>query len=292
MADDPAPADRPPVLFEERDDGSDPSDDGLAAVADRLRAAAGLFFATDFDGTLTAIETDPDAPELAERNRKSLETLRDHEHVHVAVISGRELADLRPRVGVAGIDYAGNHGLEIHRDGATTVHPVAEKRRQELDRIVADIEERLADTDCFVEDKSVSATVHYRTAPKRAEEVGKIVAGAVERVAPGGFELSTGKDIVELTPAVAWDKGRALSLLTAEFDGWLSVYVGDDTTDEAAFATLGEAGVGIHVGPGAETAADYRVADSGTVEALLEWFRTTGLDALDEREESGDESTE
>jgi trehalose 6-phosphate phosphatase len=269
MARDP---DRPPALFDA---------DHLSTVADRLSTADGLLFCTDFDGTLAGIEEDPDAPEIAPGNREALTTLRDHDQVRVAVISGRELADLRPRIGIEGIDYAGNHGLEIHRDGDTTVHPVAAKRGRDLEKIVADIEDRLADTDCFVEDKSVSATVHYRTAPERAEEVHEVVASAVERVAPDGFELSTGKNIVELTPAVAWDKGRALSLFAADDKDWLSMYVGDDTTDEAAFEALSADGIGIHVGPGTETAAEYRIENPAAVERFLDWLCTTGLDALD-----------
>lgn len=265
---------RPPALFE---------DDHLSTVAERLTTTEGLLFCTDFDGTLAEIAEDPDAPELGPTNRESLETLCDHDRVRVAVISGRELADLRSRIGIEGIDYAGNHGLEIHRHGDTTVHPVAEKRKRELDAIVADIEDHLADTDCFVEDKSVSATVHYRAAPDRAAEVHEIVESAVEDVAAGGFELSTGKEIVELTPAVPWEKGRALSLLAAEYGDWLTTYIGDDTTDEAAFRVLSD-GIGIHVGAGEETAADYRVENPEAVEQFLDWLCHTGLDALDSAE--------
>jgi trehalose 6-phosphate phosphatase len=260
----------PPALFED-----------LPAVRERLGDAEGLLFCTDFDGTLAAIETDPDAPAIGSDNRATLERLRDHDRVDVAVISGRELDDLTERVGIEGIDYAGNHGLELHREGATTTHPVAERRRRDLNRIVADIEERLADTDCFVENKSVSATVHYRTAPERAEEVHDIVEAAVGRVASGGFELSTGKGIVELTPAVAWDKGNALSLLAADHDGWLPIYVGDDTTDEAAFRALSGTGIGVHVGPGEGTAADYRIESPAEVTRFLDWLANEGLDALE-----------
>ncbi|WP_435077045.1 trehalose-phosphatase [Halococcus sp. AFM35] len=259
----------PPALF-----------DRLPAIRERVADAEGMLFCTDFDGTLAGIETDPDAPAIGSDNRVALERLRDHDRVRVAVISGRELADLRERVGIEGIDYAGNHGLELHKDGETTVHPVAERRRRDLGGIVADIEERLAGTDCFVEDKSVSATVHYRTAPERRDEVHDAVESAVGRVAPGKFELSTGKDIVELTPAVAWDKGDALLLLDADHDGWLPIYIGDDTTDEAAFRALAGIGIGVHVGPGTETAADYRIESPEEVTRFLDWLAHEGLDAL------------
>lgn len=265
---------RPPALFDE-------GVDALSTIADRLRAAPGLRFCTDFDGTLTAITADPDAPEIAVTNRDALETLRDHDRVRVAVISGRELADLRPRVGLDDIEYAGNHGLEIHRGGETTVHPVAEKRAQALDRILTDLEARLADTDCLIEDKTVSATVNYRSADVAPETVRDAVETAVDRVAPGRFRVSPGKAIVELTPTIEWDKGKALSLLVADHDDWLAMYVGDDTTDEAAFEVLGDTGISIHVGSGADTLATYRVEDPADVERFLGWLSTTGLDALE-----------
>lgn len=265
---------RPLALFE---------GDHLSTVADRLAETEGVLFCTDFDGTLAEIAEDPDAPELTSANREALLRLCDHDRVHVAVISGRELTDLRSRVGIEEIDYAGNHGLELRRDDETTVHPVAEKRKRELDAIIGAIEDRLADTDCFVEDKSVSATIHYRAAPDRAAEVSKIVESAVETVASGGFELSSGKEIVELTPEIAWDKGRALSLLAAEYEGWLTIYVGDDTTDEAAFRVLSD-GIGIHVGASEETAADYRIESPEAVERFLDWLCHAGLDALDSAE--------
>lgn len=259
----------PPALF-----------DNLPPIRERVASATGLLFCTDFDGTLAGIETDPDAPALGADNRAALKRLRDHDRVRVAVISGRELADLRERVGIEGIDYAGNHGLELHREGETTIHPVAKRRRRDLDEIVAAIEERLADTDCFVENKSVSATVHYRTAPEREGEVHDIVESAVERVAQDEFELSTGKNIVELTPAVAWDKGDALSLLAEERTGWLPMYIGDDTTDEAAFRVLSGTGIGVHVGDDAETTADYRIENPEAVTRFLDWLAGEGLDAL------------
>jgi trehalose 6-phosphate phosphatase len=263
----------PPALF-----------DNLPTIREHVANAAGVLFCTDFDGTLAGIETDPDAPVLGSENRAALERLRDHERVRVAVISGRELADLRERVGIEDIDYAGNHGLELHRGGEATTHPVAKRRRHDLDSIVADVEERLADTDCFVENKSVSATVHYRTAPEHRDDIHEIVESAVEEVAPDGFELSTGKDIVELTPTVAWDKGDALSLIAAECNGWLPMYLGDDTTDEAAFRALAGTGIGIHVGTGEETAADYRIENPDAVTRFLDWLSHEGLEALEATE--------
>ncbi|EMA39066.1 trehalose-phosphatase [Halococcus hamelinensis] len=251
-----------------------------SAMAARLREADGLLFCTDFDGTLAGIETDPDAPAIGTANRDALETLRDHPGVRVAVISGRELDDLRERVGIAGVDYAGNHGLELYQGEETSVHPEAAERERDLERIVEMVEDDLAGTDCFVENKTVSATIHYRNDPERKEAVHDAVETAVERVAPDGFEISTGKEIIELTPAVAWDKGRVVSQLMEDYPDSLAVYIGDDTTDEAAFRALSDEDISVHVGDD-ETAATYRLADPEGVTAFIEWVVEEGLDELD-----------
>ena len=262
-------------------EADDTPSDLRSAMVSRLHAVDELLFCTDFDGTLAGIESDPDAPAIAPANRDALETLRDHSGVHVAVISGRELADLRERVGISGIDYAGNHGLELYQGEETSVHPEAAERERDLDRIAEAVEDDLAGTDCFVENKSVSATIHYRSDPEREDEVHEAVETAVERIAPGEFEISTGKEIIELTPDVAWDKGEVVSKLMDDYPNALGVYVGDDTTDEAAFRALADDDIAIHVGLDDETAASYRLADPEGVTELLEWLCHEGLDELD-----------
>ena len=265
----------------EPDDATADGDDLRSAMASRLRGVDELLFCTDFDGTLAGIETDPDAPAIGTANRDALETLRDHSGVHVAVISGRELGDLRERVGVSGIDYAGNHGLELYQGEETSVHPEAAERERDLDRIAEAVTDDLAGTDCFVENKSVSATIHYRTDPEREAEVHEAVETAVDRFAPGAFEISTGKEIIELTPDVAWDKGKVVSKLMEDYPDSLGVYIGDDTTDEAAFRALADDDISVHVGLDDETAAAYRLADPEEVTTFLEWLCREGLDELE-----------
>jgi trehalose 6-phosphate phosphatase len=312
---------RPPLL-----------DDRFAEVAERTAATEGLLLGLDFDGTLAPIEADPDAPALSSTHRAALEALNDRPGVAVAVISGRALADLRSRVAVEGVAYAGNHGLELHRNGRTAVHPIAAKRRRAVNRVCSALEERFAATrdagsgadgsaaggaddgtdsgadgsadggvegsvdagngdgeagigGVEIENKTLTATVHYRHAPERGSDVRRAVAEAVEHVAGDPLRVSEGKRIVEVGPAVPWDKGRTMGLLADDHPAWLPMYVGDDTTDETAFRVLSDEGgrhgngrgIGIHVGPGADTAAAYRVADPAGVERLLEWLVESGV---------------
>ena len=264
--------DRPPHLADE-----------VRALAAELSDAAGLLLCTDFDGTLADITDRPDDPEIRPRNRESLRTLRDSPNVSVAVVSGREVEDLRTRVGVEGVAYAGNHGLEIHRGGETVVHPIAAKRRSTVAAICDELDARLGGIDgCLVENKGITATVHHRLAPdEETETIRETVRAVVDEFGGPRFRVSLGKSVVEFSPAIPWHKGRAVELLADEHPhDWLPVYLGDDTTDEFAFAAVGQHGLGVHVGEGHDTVATHRVADPDAVESLLTWLAETGANLV------------
>ena len=250
------------------------------AVADRLAGAPGVVCCLDFDGVLAPIVDDPDAAVMAPRLRERLVALRDCESVRVAVVSGRALADLRDRVTVEGIAYAGNHGLERLVEGETVVDAAAERSSDAVSRVCDRLRVRLAHVPgLLVEEKGLTATVHVRGVPdERIAEVERVVGGTVAEATAGGgpaLEIRDGKAIREIRPAVEWDKGRAVEAVTAVTpDGWLPLYVGDDVTDEDAFRALNDEsgsldGVGVLVGE-RETAADYRIERQRDVRALLD----------------------
>ncbi|MFB6140397.1 MAG: trehalose-phosphatase [Halosimplex sp.] len=246
------------------------------AVAERVAEAPGVVCCLDFDGTLAPIVDDPDAAAMPDPVRERVTDLADCAAVDLAVVSGRELADLRERVGVDGVAYAGNHGLELRYDGREVVNPRAERRRDAVDRVCESLEGRLAHVPGVeVENKSLTATVHVRRVPDgRVAEVDRTVRDTVEEVMATGpaLEIRDGKAIREIRPAVDWDKGRAVERLVDEApDDWLPLYVGDDTTDEDAFGALRDADgrLGVLVGE-RETAADYRLEDVRDVPDLLD----------------------
>ena len=258
-------------------------------IHERIATVPGLVFCTDFDGTLAPIETDPDAPEITPENRRILEELRDHDRIRVAVVSGRALDDVRERVGIEGIAYAGNHGLELHRNGSTTVHPVAAKRRERLQRIREHLEDRLEPIEgTAIEDKAVTLTIHFRRTPdEEVPAVREAVQDTVSRFGDDRIECTDGKQILELRPAVRWHKGMAVSLLAAsQPDDWLPIYIGDDTTDESAFRAVMPDGIAIHVGHD-ETDASYQVPSQSDVADCLanlrRWFDEPTDDHTDTR---------
>jgi trehalose 6-phosphate phosphatase len=246
-----------------------PRDDIYDAFHRALGESDGLLFCTDFDGTLSPIESDPDAPTLPAENDGALRLLRERAGVRVGVVSGRALSDLRARIGIDGIAYAGNHGLELDVGDGRIVHPIAERREEGIGRL-CDAIEREAGERVLVERKGLTATVHYREASERGS---RAVRALVDREVTerDGIRTVSGKQSVELRPAVEWEKGQAVSLLQEQVpDSWTTAYLGDDTTDESVFRTLDE-GVSIHVGDG-ETAAEHRLPDTDAVSALLDWL--------------------
>jgi len=219
----------------------------------------------DLDGTLAPIRPHPSQVELDRRTLDLLARLSRAFAGRVAVVSGRELADVDRLTGGSVAAVAGVHGLD-RRNGAR-------RSRAEPAPGVARAVERFrafgADAPgTLVEDKGLSAALHYRQAPDRAE-----AAQALARAlaAEHGLALQTGKMVVELrTPGA--DKGAALAAFMAEapFAGSRAWFVGDDDTDEAGFrAAAAHGGAGVLVGPPKPTAARHRLPDVG---AVADWL--------------------
>ena len=261
----------------------------LGEIRRQLSGATGLLFGTDFDGTLSPIADDPEAPALTESNRQSLQAFRDHPQVRPAVISGRGLADLQARVDLSGVDYVGNHGLELAIDGSRETHPDAADVEPVITEVCDILDDRLADIEgTVVENKGPTATIHYRLVDRAAVETVETHVRTVVGDYADEIEIHDGKESLELRPAADWDKGSALLELREHVDDWLPFYIGDDTTDEAAFRAIGMDGITVHVGDNESTAAAYRVRSSAEAEAFIRWLATDGLAVL---ASSAEEST-
>jgi trehalose 6-phosphate phosphatase len=262
--------------------------DHLDRLAAEVRAGPRVLACMDFDGTLVPIRDRPEQCHLDPGVRRVLAELARSAGIRVGIVSGRELTDLRARVGVPGVAYAGNHGLEIDAPRAVFRHPVAASRRPSLERVVHDLRAALADfAGAWVEDKGMSASVHFRQV---RSSLLPAVRATVDRVAlptveSGEFVLRSGKSVLEVRPAVDWNKGSAVHWLAAHTfpsgGAETIIYIGDDDTDEDAFREIGE-GIGVCVGTRPATAAKYFVPESRDVGLLLDWLVTVAR----EREKS------
>lgn len=251
--------------------------DDLDAVRDRLAGGPALV-ALDFDGTLTEIVADPAAPGLTTERRRVLAAIPGPDR-RLAVVSGRQLEDVRRRVGIPDAVYVGNHGLEIEGPGIERRPP--DEVADRLARLLGTVARRLegpgppvrgTDLDAEIEDKRWTATVHVRPRGDAAlhRAVGDVIG---DTVAEAGFALRPGKASWEIRPEGGFDKGDALRWLIDALPGasaGRTLYAGDDVTDEDAFRALPE-GVTVRVGdPAGETAARYRLADPAEVYSFLE----------------------
>ena len=196
------------------------------------------------------------------------------ERCTVAILSGRDLADVRHLVGLPTLVYAGSHGLDIAGPGGISIQhgldylPALDEAEKRLGPVVASVPGAL------LERKRLSLSVHYRMVP----DPGGVTRldDAVREAAAAGLRVVAGKKVLDLRPDLDWDKGRALQwLLTAvqlPLPDTLPLYVGDDVTDEDAFTALRGRGVGIVVrgeDDDRPTGAALALAGPSDVAALL-----------------------
>lgn len=232
----------------------------LPELYELRRRAGRMLVALDFDGTLSPIVPVPGEAALLEGLAAPLRRLAERADTVVAIVSGRALADVRARVTLDGVYYAGNHGFEIEGPGVDRVHEIARSSRPALEAAASELAAALADEPGVeVEDKVWTLTVHYRRTA--GEGSGARVREAVERHGRRpGLRVTEGKKVFEIRPDVEWDKGAATRFLLESLgeEGALpAIFIGDDLTDEDAFVVVRELGGGIVVGerPRDDTAA-------------------------------------
>jgi len=173
--------------------------------------------------------------EVPEELRELLRRLSKRYRV-VAAISGRAAEDSFRLVGLEGVVYYGNHGFEILRGGEVEAIPEAEPYRE----AIAELEERaskeLGPLGVFVEEKGITASVHFRNvSPEVGERCKTFVEHEGERL---GLRITSGRGVVEARPPVRADKGTAVRRLVEEYEPDKALFIGDDTTDLDAFKEL------------------------------------------------------
>lgn len=249
-------------------------------VAPQLRSARHLLLLSDYDGTLTPIVERPELAELYPKTRKMLQKLTHSHNLTIGVVSGRALGDLKSRVGLEGIIYAGNHGLEIEGPGLSFVNPLAQEVKPLLRLLhLALAQAFLAIRGVFVENKGLTLSVHYRQVEEaRTREVASSFENVVSLSrAVGKIRTTTGKKVYEVRPAIDWDKGKAVELLLDRYSRGgkakvLPIYLGDDLTDEEGFRAIeNHSGISVFVGEeGTKSSARYFLKSTQEVERLLE----------------------
>ena len=243
----------------------------LEHVQEIARSGDQLAVFLDYDGTLTPIVSHPEDAWLSESMRQTLRSLAAS--VPVAILSGRDLDDIRGRVLVDGIVYAGSHGFDIAGAGGLR-RELGAAYLAVLDTAETELREALDEIPgAQLERKHFSVAAHYRNVN---ENDAFRVALAVDAVAARHHELRRidGKKVYELLPDIDWDKGKAVLWLLETLDlvpgRVLPIFIGDDRTDEDAFRVLEKRGVGILVSEQQRvTAASYWLSNPEQVERFL-----------------------
>lgn len=230
-----------------------------------------LLVGLDVDGVLAPIVERADQAALLPGVIETLTALAAHApDVAVAVVSGRAVQDLEQRYGFPdAVMVVGSHGLET-RHGAPLHLDADEQHTLDQLNVLAQAAARDAGPGAWVEHKPASAVLHVREVDPSTSDVVLRQLGRLAAMVPGAH-VKHGHEVVELM-ARHTSKATALAHLRHLTGAAGVVFVGDDRTDEEAFATLGPHDLAIRVGPG-DTVAPVRL---GNPHAVLAW-----LEALD-----------
>jgi trehalose 6-phosphate phosphatase len=227
----------------------------LQAVIDTIHSRprdTRLVFLSDFDGTLAEFHDNPVLPWPTRKTQRLLAALAKRSDISFGVVSGRRLEDVRARTVFSKRAYfAGLHGLEIAIGEVRWQHPQLETARHHVHEL-AEALRAMGDgiTGLYLEDKDVSIAAHFRRVPDalRADAETRVERCAAPFLASGQVRRLRGQLVLEFLPNVHWDKGEATRWIVRDVEerfgkpAWV-VFVGDDVTDEDAFAAI-ERGVG------------------------------------------------
>jgi trehalose 6-phosphate phosphatase len=226
----------------------------------RIAKAARLFLFLDFDGTLAPIVPTPALATMPSDLANILRSLCTRPEVVVAVISGRSLEDLVTKVGLP-VVYAGNHGLEIRGMGLEYTAPVHPQTGVQLSDCCDVLRGRLERfPGAWIEYKQQTASLHVRQLARfQLPALEDLVRSTMTNYPK--LQLRHGKEVFEIRPNIAWNKGCAARWILHQMEGndVGAICIGDDSTDEDMFRELNN-GVTIRIGGESNSSAQYWMA--------------------------------
>ncbi|MFH1782610.1 MAG: trehalose-phosphatase [Candidatus Omnitrophota bacterium] len=241
-------------------------------ILPKIKKSKNILLFLDYDGTLTPIVSRPQDAKFSFSVKKLLKKLKKHPKFSLAIISGRSLKDVKAMVGIDGLIYAGNHGLEVEAPFKVSV-PDVTKAGSILRQISLVLIRKLKDIEGVkVENKTYTLSLHFRLVKPSKR---KIVEGIFEEtvkdfVDSKKIKVSSGKMVFEVRPPIKWGKGNIVLEILKKKKKSLVFYLGDDVTDEDAFKAIKLKGISIFVGPGkTKSRADYFLKNTKGVESFL-----------------------
>jgi trehalose 6-phosphate phosphatase len=213
------------------------------ALAAQVLSARPSALVSDLDGTLSPIVSTPEEASVLPGCRRALERLLDRIDF-VAVVSGRPGGEAKRLLGVDGVVYLGNHGLDrwigLERPAGPPAGQ-AETAWRSVRLALEDLKETLAGQPGLrFEDKGATISIHYRLAPDPEAARSLVLAAAAQAAARHDLAAGEGKKVVELRPSHWPGKGAGLGELAHGCGLRGMVYLGDDYPDLHAFETLAQ----------------------------------------------------
>lgn len=237
-----------------------------------------IFLFLDYDGTLTPIVESPDKAVISRKTLETLKELSRNPYCRIAIISGRALKDIKKKIGLKSIIYAGNHGLEINGPKIKFKAPLSLRYKILLKKIKIDLRKKLSRIKgAFIEDKGSSLSVHYRLVDSKDKGLVKTIfhETLISYIVSNKIKIKSGKMALEVRPPLEWDKGKVVLWLLARWKfilksaPFIPIYIGDDVTDEDAFKALRDKGLTVFVGEPEHSFAKYYLKNVSEVIEFL-----------------------
>jgi len=233
----------------------------------------------DFDGTIASIASTPMKARLSEDMKKLLIKLNKIQKLYLVIMSGRGLEDLKSKIKIPNIIYAGNHGLEGEVFDKNHSFPIPNKISLALENILKKLHKIVNEfPGILIEDKRGTISFHYRLADK--QQIPKIKS-LFERTIKSYIQKSLvivipGKMVFDIRPNVNWNKGSFAKLVINQIRKQINItpavfFIGDDKTDEDVFRQI-KNGITVKVGGTYETNAKYRLRNTKEVYKFLKWI--------------------
>ena len=243
---------------------------------------------TDVDGTISKTAPTPQQARISPLCQQYLAKLSGQLAL-VAAISGRPLNQVREMVGVDSMVYVGNHGLERWREGGIELKYSTPDYSRIIKSVIEELSPLLSDEGIIIEDKGVTATIHYRLSPEPKLAERKILSALNGSTQAKSLRITGGKMSFNLLPPIEADKGTATMDLIKEYNLKGGIYLGDDYTDIDAFRAIHTACrerdfqglaigiIGSETPENLETESDFTMNGVGDVELLLKWMTNNAL---------------
>jgi trehalose 6-phosphate phosphatase len=209
----------------------------LVAAARALLAEDQAALMTDVDGTLAPIVLRPELARVDSRARAALRRLVRRLAL-VAVVTGRSAAEARRLVGIPGVVYIGNHGIEAIHGRRRWMHPEVGPTLPLLRSTLDELALLLQRDDVRYEIKGRGASLHYRGAPDPAATRAAILAALASLPQAAALHVAEGRQVVELRLPIAANKGTAAACLIRRYGLRAALFIGDDRTDLDAMEAL------------------------------------------------------